>query len=75
MLTCPYVFDLEQARAMAEAGADILVAHCGLTTKGSIGAETAVTLDDCCQKIRDIIKADIMVICHGGSIADLEDAA
>ena len=58
MLTCPYVFDPEQAKAMAEAGADILVAHMGLTTKGSIGAETAVT-----------------VICHGGPIADPEDAA
>lgn len=81
MLTCPYVFDPEQAKAMAKAGADILVAHMGLTTKGSIGAETAMTLDDCCDKIRAIIKAgrsirkDIMVICHGGSIADPEDAA
>lgn len=81
MLTCPYVFDPEQAKAMAEAGADILVAHMGLMTKGSIGAETAVTLDDCCEKIRAIIKAgrsvrsDIMVICHGGPIADPEDAA
>ena len=81
MLTCPYVFDEDQAKAMAEAGADILVAHMGLTTKGSIGAETALTLDDCCKKIRSIIKAgrevnpDIMVICHGGPIADPEDAA
>ena len=81
MLTCPYVFDPEQAKAMAEVGADILVAHMGLTTKGSIGAETAVTLDDCCDKIRAIIAAgrsvrsDIMVICHGGPIADPEDAA
>ena len=81
MLTCPYVFDPEQAKAMAEAGADILVAHMGLTTKGSIGAETALTLDDCCEKIREIIKAgrevnpEIMVICHGGPIADPEDAA
>jgi predicted TIM-barrel enzyme len=80
MLTCPYVFDNKQAKAMAEAGADCLVAHMGLTTKGSIGAETAVTLDDCCEKIRGIIKAgrevnpDIMVICHGGPIADPEDA-
>ena len=81
MLTCPYVFDPEQAAAMAEAGADIIVAHMGLTTKGSIGAETAVTLDDCCVKIREIIAAarkvrpNIMVICHGGPIADPEDAA
>ncbi|MCF2707467.1 phosphoenolpyruvate hydrolase family protein [Arcanobacterium haemolyticum] len=81
MLTCPYVFDPKQARDMAEAGADILVAHMGLTTKGTIGAETALTLDDCCDRIREIIKAgrevrpDIMVICHGGPIADPEDAA
>lgn len=81
LVTCPYVFDPEQATAMAEAGADVLVAHMGLTTKGSIGAETAVTLDDCCVKIREIIAAgrkvrpDIIVICHGGPIADPEDAA
>ena len=80
MITCPYVFDPQQAKAMAEAGADCLVAHMGLTTKGTIGAETALTLDDCCVKIREIIKAgkevnpDIMVICHGGPIADPEDA-
>ena len=80
MLTCPYVFDPEQAKAMAEAGADILVAHMGLTTKGTIGARTALTLDDCVVKITDIIKAgkavrpDIMVICHGGPIAEPEDA-
>ena len=81
MLTCPYVFDPEQAKAMAEAGADILVAHMGLTTKGTIGAKTALTLDDCVDKIKAIIAAgrsvrpDIMVICHGGPIADPEDAA
>ena len=57
MLTTPYVFDPEQAKAMAEAGADILVAHMGLTTKGTIGAKTALTLDDCVKKIEDIIKA------------------
>lgn len=80
MLTTPYVFNPEQARKMAKAGADILVAHMGLTTKGTIGAKTAVTLDDCIEKIKDIIKAgrevnpDIMVICHGGPIAEPEDA-
>jgi len=80
MLTCPYVFDPAQAKAMAEAGADVLVAHMGLTTKGSIGAKTALTLDECVTKIQDIIKAgksvkpDIMVICHGGPIAEPEDA-
>lgn len=80
MLTTPYVFDPDQARAMAQAGADILVAHMGLTTKGTIGAKTALTLDDCVKKIEAIIKAgrevnpDIMVICHGGPIAEPEDA-
>lgn len=80
MLTTPYVFDAEQAKAMAEAGADILVAHMGLTTKGTIGAKTALTLDDCIVRIEEIIKAgkqvnpDIMVICHGGPIAYPEDA-
>ncbi len=81
MLTTPYVFDPDQAKAMAEAGADILVAHMGLTTKGTIGAKTALTLDDCVEKIEAIIKAgravnpDIMVICHGGPIAEPDDAA
>lgn len=81
MLTCPYVFDPEQAKAMAEAGADILVAHMGLTTKGTIGAKTALTLDDCVERIKAIIAAgrsvrpDIMVICHGGPIAEPDDAA
>ncbi|WFD11857.1 phosphoenolpyruvate hydrolase family protein [Tepidibacter hydrothermalis] len=81
MLTTPYVFDPDQARKMAAAGADILVAHMGLTTKGTIGAQTALTLDDCVERIEAIIKAgrevnpDIMVICHGGPIAEPEDAA
>ena len=80
LLTTPYVFDTDQARKMAEAGADILVAHMGLTTKGTIGAKTALTLDDCVVKVRDIMEAgrevnpDIMVICHGGPIAEPEDA-
>ena len=66
---------------MAEAGADILVVHMGLTTKGTIGAKTAKTLDDCIPLIKDIIAAgravrpDIMVICHGGPIAEPDDAA
>ncbi|MEG1633697.1 MAG: phosphoenolpyruvate hydrolase family protein [Oscillospiraceae bacterium] len=80
MLTCPYVFDTDQAKAMAEAGADILVAHMGLTTKGTIGAKTALTLDDCVERIRAITAAgksvnpDVMVICHGGPIAEPDDA-
>lgn len=81
LLTTPYVFDEEQATKMAEAGADILVAHMGLTTKGTIGAKTALTLDDCVVKIQKIVDAgkavnpDILVICHGGPIAEPEDAA
>ena len=80
MLTTPYVFDTDQAKKMAEAGADILVAHMGLTTKGSIGAKTALTLDDSVKRVQEIADAghevnpDIMVICHGGPIAEPEDA-
>lgn len=81
LLTTPYVFDEKQAEQMAEAGADILVAHMGLTTKGTIGAQTALTLDDCVERIEKIIKAgrkvnpNILVIAHGGPIAEPEDAA
>ena len=80
LLTCPYVFDGESARAMAQAGADVLVAHVGLTTKGSIGAETALTLDQAAERVqamRDAARAvrnDIIVLCHGGPIAEPADA-
>jgi predicted TIM-barrel enzyme len=80
MLTCPYVFTLEEARAMAEAGADVLVPHVGLTTKGAIGAQTAMTLDGAAQRVQamhDAAKAvnpDILVLCHGGPIAEPADA-
>ncbi|BFN05095.1 phosphoenolpyruvate hydrolase family protein [Clostridium tetani] len=80
LFTTPYVFNDEDARKMAKAGADVLVAHMGLTTKGSIGAQTALTLDDCVERIQNIadagreINPDIMVICHGGPIAEPEDA-
>lgn len=80
MLTTPYVFDTVQAKKMAEAGADILVAHMGLTTKGTIGAKTALSLDDAVKRVQEICDAgksvnpDIMVICHGGPIAMPEDA-
>ena len=80
MLTCPYVFDEDSAVAMAKAGADVLVPHMGLTTKGSIGAETALTLGDSAktvQAIHDAAKAvnpDILVLCHGGPIAEPGDA-
>lgn len=80
MLTCPYVFNPEDAVKMTKAGADILVPHMGLTTKGSIGAQTALSLDDCVKKIQDMhdaakdINPKVMVICHGGPIAEPEDA-
>ena len=81
MLTCPYVFDEEQAAAMTKAGADIIVAHMGLTTGGTIGAETARTLEDCAKIIEGIVKVvkdinpDALVICHGGPISEPKDAA
>ncbi len=80
LLTAPYVFTPDEARAMAQAGADVLVPHMGLTTKGSIGAQTALTLDDCVERIQAIhdaakaVNPDILVLCHGGPIAEPEDA-
>ena len=79
-LTCPYVFDPDSARAMAEAGADVLVPHMGLTTSGSIGAHTALTLEESARRVqamRDAAVAarpDVLVLCHGGPIATPEDA-
>lgn len=81
LLTTPYVFDEQQAMDMAKAGADIIVAHMGLTTKGSIGAHTALTLDESVRRVQSIadaarsINPDVLVICHGGPIAEPEDAA
>jgi len=81
LLTTPYVFSPEDARAMTNAGADVLVAHMGLTTGGSIGAETGRTLDDSVglvQAIRDAaveVRKDVIVLCHGGPIAEPDDAA
>jgi len=80
LLTTPYVFNIEEAKKMANAGADILVAHMGLTTSGSIGASTGKSLDDCVKLIQDIrdeavkIKPDVIVLCHGGPIAKPDDA-
>lgn len=80
MLTTPYAFDTEQAKKLAEAGADIVVAHMGLTTKGSIGAETAKTLDDSAEQVKAIadaakgVRDDVIILCHGGPIAMPEDA-
>jgi predicted TIM-barrel enzyme len=81
MLTAPYVFDEQQARAMTNAGADVLVAHVGLTTSGSIGASTAMSLDQATTRIQAIrdaavaVNPDVIVLCHGGPIANPEDAA
>jgi predicted TIM-barrel enzyme len=80
MLTTPYVFSAKEARAMTEAGADIIVCHMGLTTGGSIGAETAPMLKDCVPKINQWaeaarkIRKDVLVLCHGGPIAMPADA-
>ena len=80
LLTAPYVFDPDEAKSMARAGADILVPHMGLTTKGSIGAGTALTLDECVPRIQAMrdaavaVNPDIIVLCHGGPIAEPEDA-
>jgi predicted TIM-barrel enzyme len=81
MLTCPYVFDEDQARDMAEAGADVIVAHMGLTTSGDIGAETALDLPAAAERVQSIhdavreVSDEPMVICHGGPIAWPDDAA
>ena len=80
LLTTPYVFNVNEAREMVEAGADMVVAHMGLTTKGAIGAHTARTLDDCVREVQAIadaareVRDDIIVLCHGGPIAMPEDA-
>ena len=80
LLTTPYVFSAEEARAMARAGADIVVCHLGLTTGGSIGAETALTLAGCVEPINEwaaaarAAKPDVIVLCHGGPIAEPDDA-
>jgi predicted TIM-barrel enzyme len=81
LLTAPYVFTPDDARAMAEAGADVLVPHMGLTTSGTIGAETAKTLDESVELVQAMhdagreVDPDVLVLCHGGPIAEPEDAA
>jgi predicted TIM-barrel enzyme len=80
LLTCPYVFTPEEATAMAKAGADVLIPHMGLTTKGSIGAKTALSLDEAARRVQSLCDAakkvnpDIIVLCHGGPISEPEDA-
>ena len=81
LLTTPYVFNPEQAVQMAKAGADIIVAHMGTTTSGSVGAQTVPAMDECVRLIDEIVKAakgvrkDVIALCHGGPIAEPGDAA
>jgi predicted TIM-barrel enzyme len=80
LLTTPYVFNPDEARAMTAAGADIVVAHMGVTTGGSIGATSAKTLDTCLDEIEAIadaarsVRSDVILLCHGGPISMPEDA-
>jgi predicted TIM-barrel enzyme len=80
LLTTPYCFNPDEARAMAEAGADILIPHMGLTTKGNIGATTALTLDESVKRVQEMhdaakrVNGAILVLCHGGPIAEPADA-
>ena len=80
LFTTPYVFNVDEAKAMAEANADIVVAHMGLTTKGSIGASTAMTLEEAPSKVQELCDAakrvnpDIVCLCHGGPISMPDDA-
>lgn len=81
LLTTPYVFTPDEAAAMAIAGADIIVAHMGVTTGGAIGATSSQSLADCVVEIDAIaaaaraVRDDIIVLCHGGPIAMPDDAA
>jgi predicted TIM-barrel enzyme len=80
MLTTPYSFNTTEAAAMAEAGADILIPHMGLTTKGTIGAATAKSLEEAANQVQAMhdaaksVNPQILVLCHGGPIAEPEDA-
>jgi predicted TIM-barrel enzyme len=79
LLTTPYAFNAEESQWMADAGADVIVAHMGLTTKGTIGAHTARTLDDCVRDVQIIsdaalgVREDVIILCHGGPIAMPDD--
>jgi predicted TIM-barrel enzyme len=81
LLTCPYVHNVTEARAMAEAGADVLVPHVGLTTKGLIGATSAIDLEEAARRVQAMadaawsVREDLIVLCHGGPIAEPEDVA
>jgi predicted TIM-barrel enzyme len=79
LLTCPYVFTPEEATAMAGAGADVLIPHMGLTTKGAIGAKTALSLEESAKRVQELARAakavnpEILVLCHGGPISEPDD--
>ena len=80
MLTCPYVFNEREAHKMTEAGADIIVAHMNTTVKGAIGVKTTITLEEAAKRVQAIhdtaksVRAEVIVLCHGGPIAEPEDA-
>jgi predicted TIM-barrel enzyme len=80
LLTTPYAFNVDEARGMAQAGCDILIPHMGLTTKGSIGAKTSVTLEEAAKRVQAMhdaaqrVNRDVLVLCHGGPIAEPADA-
>src|SRR6184192_1996180 len=79
LLTCPYVFNEDESRAMAKASADVLIPHMGLTTKGTIGARSALTLDEAARRVQSLcdaaksVNSAVLVLCHGGPIAEPED--
>jgi predicted TIM-barrel enzyme len=79
LLTCPYVFTPAEAIAMTKAGADILIPHMGLTTKGAIGAKTAVSLEESAKRVQamadaaKVVNPEVLVLCHGGPISEPED--
>ncbi|MBN9521145.1 phosphoenolpyruvate hydrolase family protein [bacterium] len=79
LLTCPYVFTPDEAVAMTRAGADVLIPHMGLTTKGSIGAKSAITLEESAKRVQELADAakavnpDVLVLCHGGPISEPAD--
>jgi predicted TIM-barrel enzyme len=81
LITCPYVHNVDEARAMTQAGADVLVPHVGLTSKGMIGARSTITLDESARRVQAMadaakaIRPDILVLCHGGPIAEPADVA
>ena len=79
LLTCPYVFTVAETEAMTRAGADVLIPHMGLTTKGTIGAQSALTLEEAAKRVQAMadaakaIRPEVIVLCHGGPISEPSD--